>query len=713
MKYLGLFLFLIMLNTLSAQSKLSGSVKSGNGKTLPGVNVYLKGTFDGASSNESGLWSFSTDEKGQQVLVFSMLGFKTKEIEINLTSATMKWDIVLEETFNALEAVVISAGTFEASDERKAVVLKPLDIVTTASSAGDIYGALRTLPGTQQVGEDGRLFVRGGEAYETRTYMDGMLIQNPYGSQVPDIPARGRFSPLMFTGTIFSTGGYSAEYGQALSSALVLKTAGLAEKTQSGVSIMSVGGGLSHTYRAEKNSVSGSLDYAHLGPYFAAVKQNLTYDKAPQGFSGNVMHRWQNGSDGMLKVFASFDMGDVSIQYPSYDSAGNFVPVSLSNRSSYVNSVYTGSMGPATSWQAGTAASYNFDDRAIDGDNIKNTQKAIQGRFTVTHEFSPQYRLKSGVEYNLNHEIQDYTAKASTRTFSTLVEDHTLAGFAEAEATPSMGFAIRAGIRSEYSNLINKANIAPRLSMSLKTGANAQISAAYGRFFQTPVNDYVRFTHDLDFEVANHYILNYQFAANDRILRAEVWHKTYDKMVRYTSLYNPDPNAYSSDGYGKAGGFDLFWRDQKSISMLDYWVSYSYTDTKRLYRDYPVEATPYYVSKHLLSVVSKYYVGKINTQFGLTWTMASGRPYNNPNETEFMNGKTKPYYDLSANASYLTELFGQFTIIHLSVSNITGFEPEYGFHFSSAPGPDGQYRSFAISSPAKRFIFLGVFISID
>ena len=36
-----------------------------------------------------------------------------------------------------------------------------MDIVTTAGSAGNIIAALETLPGTQTVGESGRLFVRG------------------------------------------------------------------------------------------------------------------------------------------------------------------------------------------------------------------------------------------------------------------------------------------------------------------------------------------------------------------------------------------------------------------------------------------------------------------------------------------------------------------------------------------------------------------------
>jgi hypothetical protein len=67
--------------------------------------------------------------------------------------------IVLLESSNTLDAVVISAGTMETGDKARVAVLKPLDIVTTAGSAGNIIAA-QTL-GTQSVGEDGRP-VRGG-----------------------------------------------------------------------------------------------------------------------------------------------------------------------------------------------------------------------------------------------------------------------------------------------------------------------------------------------------------------------------------------------------------------------------------------------------------------------------------------------------------------------------------------------------------------------
>ena len=97
----------------------------------------------------------------------------------------------MKEEFDEMKAVVITAGTFEASDrKRAAAILTSLDVVTTASANGDITGALKTLPGAQQVGETEGLFVRGGTAAETKIFIDGTLVNKFF------LPGRTQHSGL-------------------------------------------------------------------------------------------------------------------------------------------------------------------------------------------------------------------------------------------------------------------------------------------------------------------------------------------------------------------------------------------------------------------------------------------------------------------------------------------------------------------------------------
>ena len=218
MRILTILFFAISFSAF-AQSTISGTVTDVKGNPIPGANVYIDGSYDGATTDKDGNFNFTTTEKGTQVLIVSFLAYQTARMEIDAGNPK-SLSIKLKESVNTLDAVVITAGTFEAGDKARVSVLKPLDIVTTAGSAGDIVAALQTLPGTQTVGEDGRLYVRGGEADEAQTFVDGIRVAQPYGATTNELPTRGRFSPFLFSGISFSTGGYSAEYGEALSSVL-------------------------------------------------------------------------------------------------------------------------------------------------------------------------------------------------------------------------------------------------------------------------------------------------------------------------------------------------------------------------------------------------------------------------------------------------------------------------------------------------------------
>ncbi len=217
--------FLIVLTSLISfgQIQIKGQINDEYGIPITGANIFIIGTYDGTTSGENGNFSFTTTASGNQKLQISFLSFETLIYDFIIEKYESKV-FTLKESLNTLNVVEITAGTFKAGDNSKATALKPLDIVTTAGSAGNIISALETLPGTQTVGENGRLFVRGGEADETQTYIDGIRVGQPYGVSANNVPTRGRFSPFLFSGITFSTGGYSAEFGDALSSVLLMNT---------------------------------------------------------------------------------------------------------------------------------------------------------------------------------------------------------------------------------------------------------------------------------------------------------------------------------------------------------------------------------------------------------------------------------------------------------------------------------------------------------
>jgi hypothetical protein len=702
--FITALIFLITSSYVLAQTKISGKITDEANQPLPGANIYLKDTYDGTSSETDGTFSFTTDEEGEFILVVSFVGYQSHSENLTLDKKEKYLEIKLKEESTELGTVVISAGSFEMSDENKGVILRPLDIVTTGSDA-DIYSALETLPGTQQIGETEGLFVRGGSASETKTIIDDMTVQNPFYSSVPDIPSRGRFSAFLFKGTVFSTGGYSAQYGQALSSVLVLKTQDLAPKTQTAINLMALGFGGMHTQRWENSSLSVEGGYYNLGPYFKVQKQRTEWDEAPESFEGSANFRYKTSKTGLLKAFTSFSYGDLSLRFPNLDSLSQKDFFYQKSSNFFANTNYHDILWDDWTLFAGYSVGVDNEDDEINTNFANKDDIFHTGKITITKNlFSNSFITFGGEIQNLNHTSSFNEIK---RNF----KETYLAGYAEADIFFTNDFAGRIGVRAENSKVINKTNLAPRLSFAYRLGTYDQLNFAYGKFYQTPDPDFLLYSKNFEFENADHYILNYQYLGTDRTFRIELYYKDYNRLARGTiqsyPFYNVPTVPFSNDGKGYAKGIDVFWRDKETFDYVDYWISYSYLDTKREYRSYPSLASPTFSTPHTFSIVAKRWIPEIASMIGLTYTFATGRPYFNPNNPEFLGDRAKNYQNLSLNASILTSVFNNFTVVFLSVDNILGYENVYGYNFST----DGT-RSAAIIPPVLRSVFIGMFISL-
>ena len=150
-----LFMLILLTGILPgamAQVTIKGVVKDNKNTPVAGASITIKDSYDGTTTDSAGHYSFKSYEKGPQVLLVTSIGYKSSAQTIKLEGSTLTIDVVIRQEISELTAVVLSAGTFEASDrKRAAAVLDPIDIVTTASANGDITQALKTLPGAQQV----------------------------------------------------------------------------------------------------------------------------------------------------------------------------------------------------------------------------------------------------------------------------------------------------------------------------------------------------------------------------------------------------------------------------------------------------------------------------------------------------------------------------------------------------------------------------------
>jgi hypothetical protein len=703
MKTLLFILFQFLTLCTQAQIKISGIVETRSGIPLPGVNVFLQGTYDGCTSDTLGRFAFTTTITGKQTLIFSYMGFKTQSVGLEIEETNISAiRIILKESVSELNTVVINSGTFDASDKKKSVMLRPLDIALTAGANGDVFGAFGTLPGSQKVGEEGRLFVRGGESYETKTFMDGMLIQTPFFSKMPDLPTRGRFSPLLFNGAVFSTGGYSAEFGQALSSIVALNTTALEPENKSGISILTVGVQGSHARRWENTSVALTGELLHTALTNKIFRPDIQWINDPVIAGSTLMFRHKTSNTGMIKSFGSFNYNASRMLYPNFQESV-LQDIGLKNGNGYLNTTYIEELNGNWVFQSGIAGNLDVDHIHLDQHTIRTTKKSGQARISFINQSFKNVETKLGTDYqffdfqeeiNMNGQFQ---LPFSNQLLSIYVEP-------EARITPS--FALRAGIRGELNSLTNEISFNPRLSAAVKTGKFSQLSAAYGTFVQNPEDRYLKFTSDLGPERSEHTIITWQYKKETRTLRLEAYHKNYTDLVKFNEEYSTIPGNYTNNGSGYSRGFDVFWRDQKEFGKSDYWISYSWNDTKRDYRDFPYKVTPYFASAHNISAVYKRFFPKINSFISATYSFATGRPFYNPNNTEFMADRTRTFNDVSFGFTHIFKLFNTQTVAHLIVNNVFGFDNIYGYTYARVPDSQGVYPSQPITSPQKRMAVL-------
>ena len=77
---MGRLIFYLLFSLLGlnvfAQTVITGKVTEENGVAMAGANAYLKGTYDGTSSNEKGVFKFKSTKTGSYDLVIGLVGYE-------------------------------------------------------------------------------------------------------------------------------------------------------------------------------------------------------------------------------------------------------------------------------------------------------------------------------------------------------------------------------------------------------------------------------------------------------------------------------------------------------------------------------------------------------------------------------------------------------------------------------------------------------------
>jgi len=221
-KLLYLILVIGFTVSFSQTGNLAGKVTDAStGESLPGVNIIIKGTYYGAATDLNGEFRINNISAGEYTVEISFIGYKTIQftglaIEANKTK---QLDLKLEESVLTLGQDVIVIGDKPLLDveetQSKRTVGKEEIEVALVESVGDVV--------VQQAGvvkSDNAIHIRGGRAYENAFLLDGVSVQDPLAGTGFGL----QLSANSIEEVEVITGGFNAEFGQATSGVVNVKT---------------------------------------------------------------------------------------------------------------------------------------------------------------------------------------------------------------------------------------------------------------------------------------------------------------------------------------------------------------------------------------------------------------------------------------------------------------------------------------------------------
>ena len=613
-----------------------------------------------------------------------MMGYKESREELYLEGKPIEIKAILKEETLKSEGVIVKASSFTTGEE-SGVTLTPLEVVMTPGAAADICWAIKSFPGVQQVEEGAGLFVRGGEVTETKFILDGAVVYHPYRFESPTGGFFGTFNPFLLKGTFFSSGGFGAEYGNALSGVLSMESLDLPSERSINLGIglanFSVGGAVPLGDNLGVN-FSGNSSNTKVLFNFNNIEDDFT--EYPFSYDLNLNLAWRYSGKGLAKLFLFREKDNVGVSLMDPTWGGNnygtetsnlynlLIDHAISDNSFFKFNVSRTNFGKEMEITSG-------DEYILD---LRNSDEINQARILL--EKRTWMFLKAGgcLEQRKSYfegfvpSLEDtLDPSVPSNYYDREYKSYISSVFIEGTSFFPYNLSLTSGVRFAYDSKSSKNTFDPRLSLSWKAVDEITLSCATGIFhqFYDPLwydPDYGN--PDLDPMEARHYIISGTWENNGGMVRLEGYYKDYDKLIKEDDSLN-----YVSEGSGYAKGVDFFIK--KSFEKIEGRIAYSYLSARRDWQDYPGLFSPDFDITHNLTAILN--VSPIPVfNIGTKYTYATGKPFT-PMGGDFRSDRVPSYWTLDLSASFLVSFFtNNMTIFYFSVNNVTNRKNIFGYY---------------------------------
>ena len=556
---LFVIIFLSLFSFCYAQQvKVSGIIRDANSReVLPYANVSVKDDTKGVSTDAKGKYEISLPKGNYQLLV-SYIGYKTETISVGLTDKDIQLDVNLIQTGVMLQEVSVYSARGNNNAAVSSVSLQSKEMKEISSVFPDVFRSIQALPGIAVNNEFSAKFnVRGGNYDENLVLVNGAQVYEPFHIKEADNASVGIFNMDLMKKVTLITGGFSAEYGDRLSSVLDIEYREGNKERQTGsatLSLIHLDGVLEGPLGSHANYILGfrksyfeyvlsllDVDQDNK-PSFYDVQGVVTYDLSE---ADKLQFEFIHAGDSYLynpddkiigpSTYKGTFAGEPSDIYEYYKRHNGEDAHYYSNLFDIKNNVFLSSnalLNASVSYYLQidrenkletsdynsnvTNSNYYFYQSSFRSDYNKSLEiKTLEGKTSLDYQINPFYDIKTGFSYlkinyenNLNaKDVQTYfqntdqfpdTISLSINEYSnqenTVASSYKLNGYIENILQLNDNTIINIGGRIDYFDFNKDLTLSPRLSASYRFGNGLNLRLAWGHYYQSPVYQQIAYS---------------------------------------------------------------------------------------------------------------------------------------------------------------------------------------------------------------------------
>lgn len=299
-----LFLFILSSTFASAQRiKITGTVYNQKKEPLENVVISQTGTTNGTYSDTKGRYQFNINTSDSVKILFSLIGYRPQQFILPNLKDDVELDVILHDTSKALAPIIIEGNRSITTGIEN---IDYIGIKRASNPWGSIESMLATMGGVSSTNElSSQYSVRGGNFDENIVYVNGIEIYRPLLVRSAQQEGLSFINPNIVHTVGFSAGGFSAEYGDKMSSVLDV-TYKRPERFEGGASASMMGGDIyignssgkfsqitGFRYKTIQSLLNTTDTKAEYDPSFADIQTYMTYALTPKwevDFLGNYSH---------------------------------------------------------------------------------------------------------------------------------------------------------------------------------------------------------------------------------------------------------------------------------------------------------------------------------------------------------------------------------------------------------------------------------------